>query len=64
MLVPRQVLLLSVLLGGAMSMCGHVTVLDYGTVVASGPPAIIRTDQRVLDAYLGITEEDDDAGPG
>ena len=47
-----------------MSMCGHVTVLDYGTVVASGPPAIIRTDQRVLDAYLGITEEDDDAGPG
>ena len=47
-----------------MSMCGHVTVMDYGTVVASGPPAIIRTDQRVLDAYLGITEEDDDAGPG
>jgi ABC-type branched-subunit amino acid transport system ATPase component len=47
-----------------MSMCGHVTVLDYGTVVASGPPAIIRSDQRVLDAYLGITEEDDDAGPG
>jgi neutral amino acid transport system ATP-binding protein len=47
-----------------MSLCGHVTVLDYGTVVASGPPAIIRSDARVLDAYLGITEEDDDAGPG
>jgi neutral amino acid transport system ATP-binding protein len=47
-----------------MSLCGHVTVLDYGTVVASGPPAIIRSDQRVLDAYLGMTEEDDDAGPG
>ena len=47
-----------------MSLCGHVTVLDYGTVVASGPPAIIRSDQRVLDAYLGITEEDDDASPG
>ena len=47
-----------------MSLCGHVTVLDYGTVVASGAPAIIRSDPRVLDAYLGITEEDDDAGPG
>jgi ABC-type branched-subunit amino acid transport system ATPase component len=47
-----------------MSLCGHVTVLDYGTVVGSGPPAIIRSDPRVLDAYLGITEEDDDAGPG
>ena len=47
-----------------MSLCGHVTVLDYGTVVASGTPAIIRSDPRVLDAYLGITEEDDDADPG
>ena len=47
-----------------MSLCGHITVLDYGTVVASGPPAIIRSDPRVLDAYLGITEEDHDAGPG
>jgi ABC-type branched-subunit amino acid transport system ATPase component len=47
-----------------MSLCGQVTVLDYGTVVASGPPAIIRSDPRVLDAYLGITEEDHDAGPG
>ena len=44
-----------------MGLCGQVTVLDYGTVVASGPPQIIRTDPRVLDAYLGITEEDDDA---
>ena len=47
-----------------MSLCGQVTVLDYGTVVASGPPAIIRSDPRVLDAYLGITEEDHDAGAG
>jgi ABC-type branched-subunit amino acid transport system ATPase component len=45
-----------------MGLCGHVTVLDYGTVVAAGPPAIIRSDPRVLDAYLGAAEEDDDAG--
>ena len=31
----------------------RVTVLDSGAVVAAGPPAIIRTDRRVLDAYLG-----------
>jgi ABC-type branched-subunit amino acid transport system ATPase component len=47
-----------------MGLCGHVTVLDYGTVVATGPPRIIRSDPRVLDAYLGTAEEDDDAGPG
>jgi ABC-type branched-subunit amino acid transport system ATPase component len=45
-----------------MGLCGHITVLDYGTVVAAGPPAIIRSDPRVLDAYLGVAEEDDDAG--
>ena len=37
-----------------MGLCDHVTVLDYGTVVATGPPQIIRSDPRVLDAYLGL----------
>jgi ABC-type branched-subunit amino acid transport system ATPase component len=36
-----------------MGLCDRVTVLDSGTVVASGPPGIIRTDHRVLNAYLG-----------
>jgi ABC-type branched-subunit amino acid transport system ATPase component len=44
-----------------MQLCGHIAVLDYGTVVATGPPDIIREDPRVLDAYLGAAEEDDDA---
>jgi ABC-type branched-subunit amino acid transport system ATPase component len=45
-----------------MGLCDQVTVLDSGTVVASGPPDIIRTDRRVLDAYLGedIGEAEDD----
>ena len=43
-----------------MGLCSQIAVLDYGTVVASGPPAVIREDPRVLDAYLGITEDDDD----
>lgn len=45
-----------------MALCGQVTVLDYGTVVAAGPPELIRDDPRVLDAYLGTDSdlEDDD----
>jgi neutral amino acid transport system ATP-binding protein len=43
-----------------MGLCDCITVLDYGTVIASGPPEIIRDDPRVLDAYLGTTEEDED----
>jgi neutral amino acid transport system ATP-binding protein len=47
-----------------MGLCDNITVLDYGTVVATGPPAIIRSDPRVLDAYLGTAEEDEDDGAG
>jgi ABC-type branched-subunit amino acid transport system ATPase component len=45
-----------------MGLCDQVTVLDSGTVVATGPPDIVRTDRRVLDAYLGedIGEAEDD----
>jgi neutral amino acid transport system ATP-binding protein len=41
-----------------MGLCDRVTVLDSGAVVAAGPPAIIRTDRRVLNAYLGEDLDD------
>ena len=47
-----------------MGLCDRVTVLDSGAVVAAGPPEIIRTDRRVLNAYLGEDLEDDDPQPG
>jgi neutral amino acid transport system ATP-binding protein len=43
-----------------MGLCHEVTVLDSGTVVATGPPDQIRTNPRVLDAYLGTEADDDD----
>ena len=43
-----------------MSLCDQVTVLDYGNAVVTGPPEMIRTDRRVLDAYLGTAEDSDD----
>ncbi|WP_396230989.1 ABC transporter ATP-binding protein [Frankia sp. EI5c] len=36
-----------------MSVCDDLHVLDLGKVIASGPPAEIRRDERVLAAYLG-----------
>jgi ABC-type branched-subunit amino acid transport system ATPase component len=47
-----------------MGLCDTVTVLDYGTAVVSGPPSVVRTDPRVLDAYLGTAEDDDDIPVG
>ena len=43
-----------------MGLCDRVTVLDNGATVVSGPPDVVRTDPRVLDAYLGTAEDDDD----
>jgi neutral amino acid transport system ATP-binding protein len=42
-----------------MGLCTNITVLESGAVAASGPPDIIRTDKRVLDAYLGADLEED-----
>ena len=36
-----------------MSLCSRVIVLDAGAKIADGPPSLIRSDQRVLAAYLG-----------
>jgi branched-chain amino acid transport system ATP-binding protein len=36
-----------------MSLCDHIVVFDRGRPIAEGPPASIRSDERVLEAYLG-----------
>ncbi|WP_307828065.1 ABC transporter ATP-binding protein [Nocardioides sp. SYSU D00038] len=36
-----------------MRVCDHITVLDFGRVIASGPPDVVRDDPAVLAAYLG-----------
>ena len=36
-----------------MGLCETVFVLDHGEKLAEGPPGIIQTDERVIEAYFG-----------
>ena len=41
-----------------MRVCEQLSVLDFGQVIAQGPPSEIRADESVLAAYLGSTAGD------
>ncbi|MGB8651348.1 MAG: ABC transporter ATP-binding protein [Mycobacteriales bacterium] len=40
-------------MGVVMPLCDHVVVMDFGTVLAAGPPLEVRDDPAVRAAYLG-----------
>lgn len=41
-----------------MNISDRIYVLDFGSLIASGVPSVIQKNQRVIDAYLGVVEDE------
>jgi branched-chain amino acid transport system ATP-binding protein len=54
-------------MGLVLNICDHIVVLEFGKVIAAGPPQEIRRNQTVIAAYLGsaaVEQPDGRAGAG
>ena len=41
-----------------MGFSDYIYVIDFGRLISEGVPAVVQNDQRVIDAYLGVSDDE------
>jgi branched-chain amino acid transport system ATP-binding protein len=41
-----------------MNISDYIYVIDFGKLISEGVPNVVQNDQKVIDAYLGVSEDE------